>query len=141
VQGQEGHKRLICRGIHPETLPIDGVGIFEWVNKFSYLGDMIGVGGGCEEASRARLGGARCKFRELAPILTKRGAPLIVKGRLYRTCVRSVLVHSSETWTMRVEDMNRLERSEKIMVPSARLREPYVREHIDLWLGQCVESC
>jgi len=56
-------KNIISRGVHPETLPIDGVGILEWVNKFRYLGklgDMIGVGGGCEteEASRARLRGA-----------------------------------------------------------------------------------
>jgi len=32
------------------------------------------------------------------------------------TCVRSVLVYSSETWAMSVEDMNRLERAERIMV-------------------------
>jgi len=77
--------KVISRGVHPETLPIDGVGILELVNKFSYLRDMIGVEGGCEEASRARLRGAWCKFRELAPILKKRGASLIVKGRLYST--------------------------------------------------------
>jgi len=44
-------KKVINQGVHPETLSIDGVGIFEWVNKFSYLGDMIVVGGGCKEAS------------------------------------------------------------------------------------------
>jgi len=43
--------KVISQGVHPETLPIDGVGIFDWDNKFSYLGAMIGVGGGCEEAS------------------------------------------------------------------------------------------
>jgi len=64
-------------------LGLDGVGIFEWVNKFSYLGDMIEEGRGCEETSRVRLRGAWCKFRELSHILTKRGASLIVKGRLY----------------------------------------------------------
>jgi len=37
---------VISQGVHPETLHIDGVGIFEWVNNFSYLGDMIEVGGG-----------------------------------------------------------------------------------------------
>jgi len=83
LKGVVGFKCDVCRGkvislgVHPETLSIDGVGIFEWVNKFSYVGDMIGVGGGCEKASRARLRGARCKFRELAPILTKRGASLM----------------------------------------------------------------
>jgi len=92
--------------------------IFDWVNKFNYLGEMIGIGGGCEEASSARLRGVGCKFRELAPILMKKGASLIVKGKLYSTSVRSVLVYGSDTWAMRVEDMNRLERAERIMVRS-----------------------
>jgi len=58
------------------------------------VGDLLGVGGGCEEASRAMLRCAWCKFRELARILTKKGASLIVKGRLYSTCVTSVFQSS-----------------------------------------------
>ena len=100
------------------TLSLDGVGNFDFVNKFCYLGDMIGAGGGAEEASRARVRSAWCKFRELAPILTKRGASLIVKGKLYSACVRSVMVYGSETWATRVEDMNRLLKAERMMVRS-----------------------
>ena len=59
-----------------------------------------------KEASRARVRSAWCKFRELAPFLTKRGASLVFKGMLYSVCVRSVMVYDSETWEMRVEDMN-----------------------------------
>jgi len=44
---------------------------------------MIAVGGGCEEPSRARLRGVWCKFRELATILTKSGASLIVKSVMF----------------------------------------------------------
>jgi len=32
------------------------------------LGDLIGAGGGAEEASRARVRCASAKFRELAPV-------------------------------------------------------------------------
>ena len=39
---------------------------FDRVDKFCYLGDMIGAGGGAEEASRARVRCAWAKFRELA---------------------------------------------------------------------------
>jgi len=52
LKGGVGFKCNVCRGkvisqgVHPETLPIDGVRIFECVNKFSYLGDRIGVAGG-----------------------------------------------------------------------------------------------
>ena len=88
----------------------------EGVEKFCYLGDMIGAGGGAEEASRARVRCAWSKFRELSPILTSRGASLTVKGKVFRACVQSVLVYGSETWAVKVEDMQRLERTERMMV-------------------------
>ena len=62
----------------------------ECVEQFCYLGDMIGAGGGAEEASRARTRCAWAKFRELAPILTSRGASLAVKGKIYKACVQSL---------------------------------------------------
>jgi hypothetical protein len=88
----------------------------ECVEKFCYLGDMIGAGGGAEEAVTARVRCAWAKFRELAPILTSRGASLKVKGKVYRVCVQRVLVYGSETWPVKVDDMQRLERTERMMV-------------------------
>jgi len=88
----------------------------ECVEKFCYLGDMIAAGGGAGEASRARVRSGWAKFKELAPILTSRGASLKVKGKVYRACVQSVLVYGSETWPVKVEDMQRLERTERMMV-------------------------
>ena len=69
---------------------IEHVGKLECVDKFCDLGDMIGAGGGAEEASRARVRCAWDKFNELSPILTSRGASLKVKGKLYSACVQSV---------------------------------------------------
>ncbi len=66
--------------------------ILECVEQLCYLGDMIGAGGGAEEASRARTRCAWAKFRELAPILTSRGVSLAVKGKVYKACVQRVLV-------------------------------------------------
>ena len=48
--------------------------------------------------------------------MTSRGASLKAKGKIYNACVRSVVVYGSETWAMRVEDMHRLERTERVMV-------------------------
>ena len=87
----------------------------ECVDKFRYLGDMIGAGGGAGESSRARVSSAWAKFRELAPILTNRGASLKVKGKIYKACVQRVLVYGSETWPMKTEDLQRLERAEGMM--------------------------
>ena len=67
------------------------------VDKFCYLGDMIGIGGGAEEASWARVRCVWVKFRELAPVLTSLGASMKVKGKVYRACVLRVLVYGRET--------------------------------------------
>ena len=61
------------------------------LTSFVILGDMIGAGGGAEEASRARVRCAWDKFRELSPILTSRGASPKVKGKLYSACVQSIV--------------------------------------------------
>jgi len=96
---------------------IENVGKLEYVDKFCYLGDMIlGARGGAEKSSRARVRCAWDKFRELSPLLTSRGVSLKVKGRLYSTCVQCVMIYGSETWAMKLEDMQRLERAEKMMI-------------------------
>src|SRR5437867_659249 len=90
----------------------------EVVDKFCYLGDVIGKGGGVEEASRSRAR-VRCawgKFRDLRGLLTARGASLKVKGKIDRACVQRVLVYGSETWPMKAVDMRRLVRTENSMV-------------------------
>src|SRR6266516_6433519 len=44
------------------------------------------------------------------------GASLRVKGKIYRACVQRVLVYGSEIWPMKVDDMQRLVRTENSMV-------------------------
>src|SRR3989442_14485221 len=88
----------------------------EVVDKFCYLGDVIGKGGGAEEASRARVRCAWGKFRGLRRLLTARGASLRVKGKIYRAWVQRVLVYGSETWPMKKDDMQRLVTTENNMV-------------------------
>ena len=56
------------------------------------------------------------KFRDLSLILTARRASLKLKGKVYRTCVQSVMVYGSETWAMKADDMQRLERTEMMMI-------------------------
>ena len=75
----------------------------EKVDKFCYLGDMLHADGGCDSAVTTRVGSAWKKFREYLPILTGKGFSLKLKGKVYATCVRSCLMHGSETWPMKVE--------------------------------------
>ena len=83
----------------------------ECVDKFCYLGDMIGSGGGGEDASSMRV---TCAW--VSPILTARRASLKLKGKVYRTGVQSVMVYGSEAWAMKADDMQRLERTERMMI-------------------------
>ena len=55
----------------------------ECMNRFCYLGDMLGAPGGCGEASRTRVRGAWGQFKEFAELLTRRGIPLKQKGIVY----------------------------------------------------------
>ena len=55
------------------------------------------------------------RVRELSPIPTARGASLKLKGKKNSACVRGSMIYGSETWPMKVEDKQRLERAERVM--------------------------
>jgi len=70
----------------------------EGVDKYCYLRDLIGAGGGAEEVSRARVLCALAKIRKMAPVLTSRGASLKLKEKVHTTCIQTVLGYASEIW-------------------------------------------
>ena len=86
------------------------------VNQFCYLGDMISAGGGTEVSTIACVRSGWKSFRVLLPLLASRVISLKTKGRLYAACVRSVMVYGSETWPLKVEDMTRISRADKMMI-------------------------
>ena len=67
------------------------------VPEFCYPGDMLSAGGGCELAAITRCKCAWGKFRQLLPLLTNRQVPLLTRGKVYSSCVRSVMLHAAET--------------------------------------------
>jgi len=73
----------------------------EVVDKFCYLGDILSVDGDADAAVEARIRIGWNKFRQLVPLLTNRDVSLIRGGRLYSRCVRSSMLHGSETWPVR----------------------------------------
>ena len=90
--------------------------MLDCVENFCYLGDVIGARGGADEACRNRVKNAWMSFNKLGPILTTRSVSLRLKGKFYRMCVQRVMVYGSETWPMRVEELRRLERTERMMI-------------------------
>jgi len=55
---------------------------------------------------------------EYLPILTGKGFSLKLKGKVhvYATCVKSCLMHGSETWPMKVEHELKMNRTEISMI-------------------------
>lgn len=88
----------------------------ETVEYFTYLGDRVNASGGCELAvtARARLGWA--KFRECGELMYGRKFTLKMKGKVYRCCVRPVMLYGSETWCLNENEINILRRTERAMV-------------------------
>jgi len=83
-------KSFICRGcLNPVTsagrtsVDIGSSAKLELVDKFCYLGDVLSVDGDGE--ARIRIGWNN--FRQLVPLLTNKDISLIVRGRLYSSCV------------------------------------------------------
>jgi len=77
----------------------------ELVDKFCYPGDMLSVYGDADAAVEARIRIGWNKFRQLVPLLTNKDVSLIMRGRLYSSCVRSSMLHRSETWPVRKENV------------------------------------
>jgi len=116
-------KSFICRGcLNPVTsaghtsVTIGASAKLELVDKFCYLGDILSVDGDADAAveGRSRIGWN--KFRQLVPLLTNKDVSLIMRGRLYSSCLRSSMLHASETWPVRKEHEVALRRTEMRMV-------------------------
>ena len=98
----------------------------------------------------ARVQAAWKSFRELAGVLVGRnGCSLKARGVIYKTCVRSVLVYGSETWEMKVDDLRRLECTERRMLrwicgvrltDRVRTAELYERMGVEEAIDRVVEN-
>jgi len=88
----------------------------ETVKEFSYLGDRVDGSGGCEAAVTARARFGWVKFRECGELLYGKRFSLKVKGLVYKSCVRSVMLYGSEIWCLNENEMGILRRTERAMV-------------------------
>ena len=101
-------KTFVCTGCMNPVISAGCTGIdiggnanLELVDKFCYLGDMLSVDGDANTAVEARVRVGWNKLRQLVPVLTSKDVSLIVSGSLHSSCVRSSMLHGSETWPAR----------------------------------------
>jgi len=59
----------------------------ELVDKFCYLVNMLSVYGDTNAAVEARIRIGWNKFRQLVPLLTNKDVSLIMRGKLYSSCM------------------------------------------------------
>jgi len=76
--------------------------------KVSNISDVQTEDGRCETEIKVRIALAKEAFSERRELLTK---PFLkeVKKKIVKTLVWSTLLYGSETWTLRKEDIRRLE--------------------------------
>ena len=94
---------------------VDGTQL-DMESNFCYLGDMLCAGGECKLAIVTRCSTAWGKFKRLLPILTSKHVSLRTRGKVFNACVRSALLHGSETWAPTAPDLQRLHRNDRLMV-------------------------
>lgn len=116
---------FICQRCLGSARPIDGRPVTQMdvdgtpldvEASFCYLGDTLCAGGGCERAIATRCCVAWGKFRKLLPILTSKHVSLKTRGKVFSACVRSAMLHGSESWAPNAHDLQRLRRNDRAMV-------------------------
>ena len=86
------------------------------VASFCYLGDMLSAAGGFELSTTTRVKTAWKKFKELIPVFSPRHLPLKTRGRVYSSCVRSSMLHASETWPLTKPSLQCLQRNDRAII-------------------------
>ena len=88
----------------------------EVVASFCYLGDMLSAAGGCELSTTTFVKTAWKKFKELIPVLSSHHLSLKTRGHVYSSCVRSAMLHASETWPLTKPSLQHLQGNDRAMI-------------------------
>ena len=88
----------------------------EVVASFCHLGDMLSAAGGCKLSTTTRVKTAWKKFKDLLPALSSRHLSFKTRGCMYSSCVRSAMLHASETSPLTKPNLQRLQRNDRAMI-------------------------
>jgi hypothetical protein len=82
--------------------------IIENVEKFEYLGSLLTWDNNCSEEIKRRIGKATGALASLKHIWNSKKLKIENKLKILTTCVFSVLLYASETWTLKEADRRKL---------------------------------
>ena len=99
-----GRSRIFSCNVHDR----DGVE-FEYVEAFKYLGSFVSLQHGDLKEISAKLAEGRQRFASFQKLWKSKQLSIPLKCKLYRALVLSVVLYSSETWTMNKSTQRKLE--------------------------------
>lgn len=96
--------------IHIDPIPIiiNGHNI-ELVTHFRYLGSWLNNEVTCDEEIKTRIEIARRAFKKWYPVFTNRNISIQTRLRTLRCYIWSILLYGCETWTLKIDTMNKIE--------------------------------
>ena len=114
-----------------------GEGNLKTVKAFKYRGSIIQDNASLEEEIRNRTRAAWAKWREVSGVVCDRKMPLWLKGKVYRTVLRPVLLYGSECWALKKREEQVMAATEMRMLRwisgvslKQHLRNEVVREKV-----------
>ena len=108
---------MVCSGVEESISIVDNKGnLLKQVETFRYLGSVLNAKGGCEEEVRQRIKSAWMKWKDLSGVLCDKKMPVRIKGKVYKTVIRPVLLYGAETWALKRREEEMLERTEMRML-------------------------
>lgn len=86
------------------------------VESFTYLGSTMTSDGKCSKDVQHRIQAGWLKWRSLSGVLCDRKIPIKLKGKIYNTVVKPVMLYGSECWTRLKSDTQKLSVAENRML-------------------------
>ena len=77
---------------------------------------MLSAAGGCELSTTTHVKTAWKKLNELKLVLSSRHLSFKTRGRVYSSCVRSAMLHASETWPVTKPCLQLLQKNDRAMI-------------------------
>ncbi|XP_047987090.1 uncharacterized protein LOC125226951, partial [Leguminivora glycinivorella] len=88
---------MACGGTDPDPITGGGESVLK-TDKFKYLGSVLHESGEIDHDVQARISAAWAKWREVTGVLCDPRIPVKLKGLVYKSIIRPVLLYGSETW-------------------------------------------
>ena len=108
VSWQKTKIQNLGAGESTPCLPVCGHSLEE-VTEFTYLGSVQSTTGRCQPDFVRRIGITSTAMHSMKKVWRQTQLQLQTKFRLYQTCILSILLYGSETWTLLHEDLRKLE--------------------------------